>query len=230
MVITYYGYEFFKIQFGDTVMAVNPIAKISKLKTSRFGADIVLVSVEDPRYNGVEQVRHGSKEPFVVSGPGEYEIKKIFIKGFLANTGDKDGQNKSEAGMDRIVTIYRMSLEGMNLGFLAGLKDKELDVETRNGLSGLDVLFIPIGGGDVLGASDAYKLAVALEPSIIIPTHYGGSLAQKEKPKAGPRNALNQFLKEGGMEKIKPVDKLTLKKKDLIDKDGEIIIISPLVA
>src|SRR5450631_1774437 len=91
MVITHYGGEFFKIAFGDATLALNPISKDSKLKPSRFGADVALVSLNHEDFNGVEQIGFGEKTPFVVSGPGEYEIKGIFIKGFLtkSNYGGK---------------------------------------------------------------------------------------------------------------------------------------------
>jgi hypothetical protein len=81
MVITYLGADFFKVQFGDITIAVNPISKESKLKQARFGADIALVSANHPDLNGVDMVSHGDKKPFVISGPGEYEIKGVFIKG-----------------------------------------------------------------------------------------------------------------------------------------------------
>ena len=32
MIITYQGVEFFKVQFGDTILAFNPISKESKFK------------------------------------------------------------------------------------------------------------------------------------------------------------------------------------------------------
>ncbi len=84
MVITYYGGDCFKVQFGDTVVAVNPIGKDSSLKAVRFGADIALVGAHDPDYNGIEQVRSAVKEPFVIDGPGEYEIKGVVVKGYPA--------------------------------------------------------------------------------------------------------------------------------------------------
>jgi hypothetical protein len=74
MIITYYGSEFFKVQFGDTTLAFNPISKDSKLKPSRFGADIVLTSARHADFNGIEQVSHGDKKPFVIDGPGEYVV------------------------------------------------------------------------------------------------------------------------------------------------------------
>ena len=36
MIITHHGKQFFKLQTGDRVIALNPIAKDSKFKTSGF--------------------------------------------------------------------------------------------------------------------------------------------------------------------------------------------------
>jgi hypothetical protein len=42
MIITFLGAESFKVSFGDTTLAFNPISKDSTLKSAKFGADIVL--------------------------------------------------------------------------------------------------------------------------------------------------------------------------------------------
>lgn len=139
------------------------------------------------------------KSGFVVTGPGEYEIKDIFIKGFL-----------SEA-KGHLNTIYTMSFEGMKLCFLGALVNSELKSETLEALEDIDILFVPVGGGDVLDPATAYKLAVSLEPSLIIPMHY-------------TKETLQQFLKEGG-DKIDPIDKLVIKKKDLDGKEGDIVVL-----
>ena len=86
MIITYQGGEFFKVQFGNTTLAFNPISKDSKLNSSRFGADIALITMNHQDFNGIEQVSHGDVKPFVISGPGEYETKGVFIKGFLSKS------------------------------------------------------------------------------------------------------------------------------------------------
>lgn len=211
MVITYYGGEFFKVSFGDTDIAINPISKESKLNSAKFGADIAIVSLNDKDFNGTEQVTHGSKEPFVISGPGEYETKKVFIKGF---------QSVSEyGGEERMNTIYSILLEGMNLVFLGALSSKKLNTETKEALGSADILFIPIGGDGVLNTIDAHTLAVDIEPKIIIPMHYGDIEEGKKE------QALEAFLKEDGAEDGKPIDKLTIKKKDLDGKEGEIVVL-----
>ena len=203
MIITYYGAEMFKVQFGDITLAFNPISKDSKLKPSRFGADIVFTSAFHPDFDGVDQVTHGDKKPFVISGPGEYEVRGVFIKGLPSES--------KYGGKDLINTIYTVSLENMNICFLGAINNAELKNETVEALDEVDILFVPIGGEGVLEPAKAYKLAVSLEPKIIIPMHYNEA-------------QLKAFLKEAG-ENPKSELKLTLKKKDLEGKEGDIIVL-----
>lgn len=207
MIITYLGGQFVKAQFGDTVLAFNPISKDSKLKQSKFGADIVLTSVNHEDMNGADQVAFGEKRPFVISGPGEYEVKGVFIKGFASESG-YDGEK-------RINTIYTVTLEGMNICFLGALNTPDLPKEADEAIDEVDILFVPIGGNGVLNPAQAYKLAVFLEPKIVIPISYGD---------VGDADALKKFLKEAG-ENPKPEPKLTLKKKDLEGKEVEVVVL-----
>ena len=212
MIITYHGGEFFKIISGDTTIAINPVSKDSKIKTTHFGADIAIISLNDKDFNGVEQLSRGEKEPFVISGPGEYEAKKVFVKGFQSVSEYKEQK--------RINTIYSIMLEGINLVFLGALSLKKLNNDTKEALGDIDILFTPIGGGGVLAASDARALSVELEPKIIIPMHYG------EIENSGKNKALEEFLKEDGAENGKPIDKFTIKKKELEGKEEEVVILN----
>ena len=205
MIITYLGQEFFKVQFGDIVLAVNPISKQSKHKTTRFGADVALISVHDADHNGVEQVENAGKEPFVIDGPGEYEVKGVSVRGFLAKQNDTDALLNS---------VYAVSLEDINLCFLGSGEGSELDASTKEALGEVDILFVPIGA-DAKSASLAYKRSIALEPGVIIPSYDDG-----------PREALKIFLKEGGVEGLAPIEKLTVRKKDVLGKEGEIVVLS----
>lgn len=205
MIITSYGLGCLKVQFGETTIAINPISKDSKQKSPKFGADIALVSLNDVDHNGVENASHGDRAPFMIAGPGEYEIKGIFIKGFPSKT--------AYAGSEKINTIYHVALEGMNLCFLGALGDSNLKSETSEALDGIDVLFVPIGGNGLLTPAQAYKLSVNLAPKIIIPTHFD-------------QTTLKTFLKEAGSNNKDELEKLTLKKKDLDGKEGDIIVLS----
>ena len=208
MVISYHGAECFKISQGDITLALNPISKDSKLKPTRFGADITLITTNHPDFNGRDQTSRGDKSSFVIDGPGEYEIKDIFIKGFL-----------SEGPGKKINTIYLISFEGMNLCFLGALANPTLPDETLEAIEDVDILFVPIGegapakdGASTLDPVSAYKLAVSLEPSVIIPMYY-------------QKTALEQFIKEGGEAKVDSLDRFVVKKKDLEDKESEIVVL-----
>lgn len=204
MIITHHGGQCFKVSFGDTTLAFDPIAKKSKLEAVKFGSDVALVSLNHPNFNGVDQVTHGSKQPFVVRGPGEYEIGEVTVRGWgVATTYDT---------ASRFNTVYQVQLEGMNLVFLGALSDTDIDPKILGELGDIDVLFVPIGGGDVLEVPQASKLATKLEAKIIIPMHFDDA-------------ALKAFIKEeGGI--TKPQDKLTLKKKDLLTAAGEVVVLT----
>ncbi len=209
MIITYHGAEFFKVQFGETILAFNPISKESKLKATRFGADIALISINHKDMNGADQLSFGDRELFIVNGPGEYEIKGVFVKGYPSESayGGKVISN----------TIYAVSLEGMSLCFLGAIQSgAKISADIQETLEGIDVLFVPIGGEGVLTAGDAYKLAVKLEPKIVIPMHFNLN---------GDKNSLKTFLKEAG-EEVDSVEKFTFKKKDLEGKEVDVVVIS----
>jgi len=204
MVITHHGGQCFKVSFGDTTLAFDPISKKSKLTAVKFGSDVAFISLNHPDFNGASQVAHGNKQPFVVAGPGEYEIGEVTARGY----GVKTIYDKTE----RYNTIYQVQLEGMNLVFLGALSDPEIDPKILGELGDIDILFVPIGGGDVLEVPQASKLAVKLEAKCVIPMQYD-------------KQSLAVFLKEEGSQNGKPQDKLTIKKKDVLEMDGEVVVL-----
>jgi len=208
MIITYFGKQFFKIQQGEMVLSFNPVSKSSGSGiTAHFGADIALITTNHPDYNGLEQLSHGQRLPFAITGPGDYEVKEIFIKGVLSNA--------LIAGKKYINTIYIFSIDNINIVFLGALSDAEISKEAREAINSPDILFVPVGGKGLLDAKAAAKLASSLEPKIIVPMDYDDA-------------ALKAFLKETGEEKAEVVDKLTLKLKDLEGKEGEMVVLKAI--
>lgn len=213
MVITHHGGQCFKVTLGGLTLVFDPIAKGGALPPSRFGADMALVSRDHPDMNGVSEVTYGEKVPFAITGPGEYERQGIVVQGFLSTSKYGLAKGKTQA----VNTIYSVQLEDMTLVHLGALADTELLKEARENIDKIDVLFVPIGGHGVLSSDDAHKLAVALEPKVIVPMHWSG---------IGEPKALEAFLKKAGSGSEK-IDKLTLKKKDLVGREGSILVITP---
>ena len=205
MIITYHGGQCFKVSFGNTTIAFDPVSKESKkFSASKFGADAAFISMKHPDFNGRDQVAHGSRQPFLVDGPGEFEIGEVKARGW--------GVLTTYDGEPRYNTIYQVQLEGINLVFLGALNDPEIDPKILGELGDIDILFVPVGGGDVLEVPQASKLAVKLEARLIIPMHYD-------------KKSLESFIKEEGVPNSKPEEKLTIKKKDLLTMEGETVIL-----
>ena len=181
MIISFQGGESVKISQGDLSLAVNPTS-------NRGNADLSLMSSGGSDVEG---------KGFVISGPGEYEVKDISVKGFL-----------SEGKGGKINTVYLINFEGLNLCFLGSIANPTLNAETVENLEDIDILFVPV---DTLEPAAAYKLAVSLEPSLIIPMLY-------------TPESLKKFIKESG-EESEQMDKLVVKKKDLEGKEGDIVVL-----
>jgi L-ascorbate metabolism protein UlaG (beta-lactamase superfamily) len=214
MVITHHGGQCFKVTFGELTLVFDPISKGSALPAVRFGADIALVSRIHADMNGIDEVTYGEKKPFAITGPGEYERGGVVIHGFLSQS--KYGLKKDQASA--INTIYSVQLEDMTLVHLGALADTELSHEARESIDEIDVLFVPVGADGVLSPAKAHELAVSLEPKIIVPMHWDAK-------------SLDAFLKAAGLSAqaengSEKVDKITLKRKDLVGRDGSIIVLT----
>lgn len=208
MVITYYGGYFLKITQGDLTIAVNPFGKDGDYKLVRFGSDIALVSANDKNMNGVENLEYAGRKPFVISGPGEYEVKGVAVSGFLAP--------KPYGKNSLLNTIYSVQLEDISICITGPLSSIDFSANLYEGIGKVDILFVPISGDGVLKTTEAEKLANQLDASIIIPVAYNDK-------------QLTDFKKELSAEGILPLDKLTIKKKDLLGKEAEVVILESAV-
>ncbi|MFA5736882.1 MAG: MBL fold metallo-hydrolase [Candidatus Paceibacterota bacterium] len=205
MIISYHGKAFIKVQQGDLVAAFNPLSKDSKMKTVRFGADLAMISLNHKDFNGAEMVSYANKTPFVIDGPGEYEVGGNFILGISSNGPE-----------DLINTIYTFTIDNIRFCHLGAVAETELK-NIKEEIGGVDVLCVPIGDNGTLKAKEAFKLANSLEPSIIIPILSGEN-----------DENLKVFLKEAGTGDIEATDKLTLKRKDLDGKEGEVVVLKEI--
>ncbi|PJE64515.1 MAG: hypothetical protein COU90_01585 [Candidatus Ryanbacteria bacterium CG10_big_fil_rev_8_21_14_0_10_43_42] len=189
MIITYYGVTCFKIQSGDTVLAIDPFSKETGLTPPRFQADVALTTKANAAHNTMDTL---TGNPFLITDPGEYEVKGITIEGMAGE----------------LATLYTIEWEGMRLCHLGPIGTAKLSDEIRAFIGTPDVLFVPVGGSNSITASEAATIVTQIEPRIIIPMYYalpGLSL---------PLDAPDAFIKEFG-EGTKPEEKFTFKIKDL---------------
>lgn len=205
MILTYHGGACIRASAGDTTVVFGPVSKQSKnFKPVNFGADVAFVSFSHADMNGASEAGRGDKQPFIIFGPGEYEIKDVTASGFPAGS--------MYGGDGKINTVYSVHFDGLSVLYLGALGDMDLPSEVLE-MDAPDVLIIPVGGNGALNPADAEKLAVKLEAKIIIPVLYD-------------EKTLKQFQKESGAEDTKPVEKLTIKPRDVVGKESEVVVLS----
>jgi len=195
------------MQLSDLVVALNPHAESAtkNAKPTRFGADVVICSMVHPEFHAIDSVIYGDKIPFVIDGPGSYEVRGMTVQGKLTPV-HKD----NEIYMN---TVYFFTFDDMEICILGHLSTPQLSTEVREAIGDVDVLIISLNESG-LNPYEVYKLALSFEPKIILPIDYTDK-------------TLQMFQKEAGAMDLSPVEKLTLKKKDCIGKNAEIIVLQP---
>lgn len=143
-------------------------------------------------------------EPFLMSAPGECEVKGVLITA-------AQGHSETEV-------FYRIDAEQMSVGHL-GMINKALTDEQIEVLSGVDILCIPVGGKDCFDPEAAIKAINSLEPRIVIPMAYFSD----NDPTAIP---VEQFIKQIGIIADAAEKKVILKKKDLPQEDMKVVLLA----
>lgn len=149
----------------------------------------------------------GKASGFVINGPGEYEVAEVSVMGFGCRA-HTDHENEKTA------TVYRVIMRGISVGVLGHITPNLTD-EHLERLGTIDVLLVPVGNaGYTLDAKSAAKLVKAIDPKIVIPTHYDEKGIKFEVNQA----SVDDFFKEMGVTPEK-VDSLKLKLGQLpVDK------------
>ncbi len=208
MTISWYGEACFLLESGGIRILVEPPQKESGINSPRLKSDVLICRPSADIAGALSQPSSlGNDALFVINGPGEYEIKGINILG-ITDPSTSSGQAN---------TLYNIEMDGIKIAHL-GFLSKDLDSEKISLLDDLDIVLIPVGGNDVLDAEAAMKLINKIEPSIAIPMLYDiKGLKTKRAPLAA-------FLKESEA-KEPPQQKLTIKKKDIIEEETKIVIL-----
>jgi L-ascorbate metabolism protein UlaG (beta-lactamase superfamily) len=215
MQIHYFGLSSFKITTKDATVITDPFDKESGLLSPRGAADIIILSEKNNKlYTATSGI---SGEPFLISDPGEYDVKGVTVTGIPLKQDDGDGKSHK----DRYVTAILIESEDIRILNLAHIREfsmKEADVES---LGEIDILILPVGGNSVLTAKDASKIVHEIEPKIVIPSHYS------TEGLTLPYEKVDGFIKELGA-KPESMEKLIIKKKDLEPEKTKVVTLEPL--
>lgn len=204
--IWWYGQACFKVKGKNASVVFDPYnGEYTGLKSQKLDADIVCVTHDHGDHNDSSRVKaeEEGKEPFIITGPGEYEKSQVNIVGISSFHDDKKG---AERGKN---TIYLATIDEVNIVHLGDLGQTKLTQEQIEELSLCDVLMIPVGGVYTITARDAPDVIASLEPKIVIPMHY------KIPGLKFDLDTLDGFMKAMGKEGLQAQSKLSVSKEKL---------------
>jgi len=207
MEITWYGLSCFRIsERKQTAVVTDPYNGDIGLPALKLKADVVTSSHEAAGHNYVKGV---SGCQHVLNGPGEYEIGGVFITG-IATVGDNgSGRN----------VIYLFDYNGLTVAHVGDIQKVPKQTQIED-LEQVNILLVPVGGGNSLNAAQASELVSMLEPNIVIPMHYHHPQLKLEL------ESVDRFLKEMGVTELHEEDRLKITAGSL-PEETETILLTP---
>lgn len=211
MEITWLGQACFKIKGKNASVVVDPFdPDFTGLKLPKnLDADVVLISHSHKDHSFAQGVLGN---PLVISGPGEYEIKRVAITGVSVfhdiNLGSERGKN----------TVYNLNIDGVSIVHLGDLGHVLTEDQVQE-IGQCDILLVPVGGVYTIDAKTAVEVVSQLEPKIVIPMHYGNIPGLKF-----PLEGVEAFLKESGVENITSQPKFVVGKEKLPDEMQTVLL------
>jgi L-ascorbate metabolism protein UlaG (beta-lactamase superfamily) len=216
MYIQWYGHACFRLQASnrDTALVTDPFSPSIGWRLPKLHADIVTISANQECHNFTDAIKKDESHlPFIITGPGEYEAKGIYVYGIplVKKTKEKKAP---------YTTLYSFNIDDIFVGHMSEL-DRELTEHELDQLGRIDILLLPVGDRECLDPKTAIEVISQIEPRIVIPMQYklpGLKLDQ---------NPIDAFLKEYGVKDIEKVDKLKITKKELPAEETKIIALNP---
>ncbi|HEX3721982.1 MAG TPA: MBL fold metallo-hydrolase [Nitrolancea sp.] len=208
--ITWLGHSCFRIRGRDAIVLMDPVSPESGYDMRQPSADIVTVSHHHKNHAALDLVKPGF---MAITGPGEYEIREIFLSGIATFHDDERGKRLGKN------TIFLVEIEDL-IFCHAGDLGHALTEEQSESLSSVDVLILPVGGGPTLDATAAAELIGQIEPSVVIPMQFRTDRGDFD------RDPLDPFLKKFGIGDIEVKDRVNLKKSDL-SETIEVVVLRP---
>ncbi len=211
MEIVSLGHAGFRLRSKDVAVVIDPPSPALGYSVKGISADVVCVTHDHPGHNFTQGI---GGAPYVVSGPGEYEIKGVLITALRSFHDAKRGEERGRN------TIYLLHMEDLLICHLGDL-GHPLTADQRQEATGADVLMVPVGGHSTIDAKAAAEIVAELEPGIVIPMHYGTT-----QLKTGvPLDPVEHFFSVMGVPVAEPVAKLVVT-RSTIPATPQIVVLS----
>ena len=211
MEITWYGHSCFRLTERNFATVVTDPYDTKQVGYAplKLKGDIVTVSHNSPGHNCISAVK---SDPFLITGPGEFEIGGVFITGVQTNKHSKKAADEPRN------TMYLIDYNGLTILHLGDLNRVPTQSEVED-LGAIHIALVPVGAGGSLTAVQAAEVISLLEPNIVIPMHYS---IPESTAKMEP---LSRFLKEMGLKDLGAQPSLKVTSINSLPEETQVVIL-----
>jgi L-ascorbate metabolism protein UlaG (beta-lactamase superfamily) len=203
--IQYLGHSCFRLRGRDGIVLCDPFDRSVGVDIGKPTAHIVTISHQHPDHANLAAVKPMRENIFAINGPGEYEVSGIMIAGVRTYHDKSKG---AELGPNTVYVFHLDDVVFCHLGDLG----HELTTHQLDEIGNVDVLFIPVGGGETIGSAEAVSVISQIEPRIVVPMHYAIDGQQSFSTDLAP---LDKFIHEIGLKDYTAEEKLTVTSANL---------------
>jgi L-ascorbate metabolism protein UlaG (beta-lactamase superfamily) len=150
--------------FGDMTPLAGRGVRFEYPPIEAGEVDLLLVTHEHLDHNAVDAV--GGEPAVLRSTAGRLESP---LGEVVAIASEHDPVAGTARGPN---TIFVFELDGLRIAHFGDFGQDELRPEQAEALDGIDLLFLPVGGGPTIGGARAAAIAARLAPRWAVPMHY----------------------------------------------------------
>ena len=187
MRVKYCGNSCFVYRTNKTKLITNPKDEGVKVNLKRVSPDIVVLSHK----GDIQKDKY-----YLITSPGEYEVKDIFVYGYLSDVNKEDVEQAD---------IYMFDLEDIHLCIIDKAV-KKVRERVLDEIGIVNVLFISLAENAGMKLTKVSELVSKIEPQIIVPMDY-------------TNKALKDFAKVLGVKEMEKVPSLDLEKTDFAEEE-----------
>jgi L-ascorbate metabolism protein UlaG (beta-lactamase superfamily) len=175
MRVEWHGQSAFTLTRGETKVFIDPFGDMSGLAADRGlkfdypaivadDVDLLLITHEHVDHNGTDGITGDPEVLRSTAGRLESPIGEV-----VAVASEHDDAAGTERGPN---TIFAFDLSDIRVAHFGDFGQGALRPEQAAALEGIDLLFLPVGGGPTIGAEEAAQIVDALGPRWVVPMHY----------------------------------------------------------
>jgi L-ascorbate metabolism protein UlaG (beta-lactamase superfamily) len=209
--INWLGHSCFRIKGKEAVLITDPCSPQTGYSIGKVKADIVTVSHNHPGHSYMDGLEADYR---IIKGPGEYELKGVFVTGIATYHDKSDGQERGNNN------VYVIEMDGITICHMGDIGHL-LSSKVIEDIGSVGILLLPVGGLSTIDSAVAAEIVRTMAPRVVIPMHFKTPVVSRDL------EPVDKFLKKLGINEFVPQAKLSINRSTFTENTQVIVLSYP---